>query len=332
VPTSFLSVLKGEALDPPPVWLMRQAGRYLAEYRAVRQSVGGFLELCRNPDKACEVTLQPIRRFGFDAAILFSDILVIPDALGQTVRFSEGEGPILAPLRQEEDLARLGKKNGFQEALAPILRTVALLRKSLDPKTALIGFAGSPWTVATYMVEGGSSRDFLAAKRMAYGDPGLFGAIIGMLEDATFDYLLGQIEHGAQAIQLFDSWAGALPELEFRTWVVEPTARLVKRLKAAHPQVLAELYATETGVDAISLDNTQTLSWAVQRLSPKVALQGNLDPILLLQGGAAMERAIDHCLEVAKGVPYIFNLGHGILPQTPPEHVSALVERVKNRR
>jgi uroporphyrinogen decarboxylase len=337
----LLRVLDGAALTPPPVWLMRQAGRYLPEYREVRASVGGFLELCRSPDKAAEVTHQPIRRYGFDAAILFSDILVVPDALGQKVSFTEGEGPKLTPLRNFEDLARLGM-DGFQASVAPVFQTVRQLRDTLPEEVALIGFCGSPWTVATYMVEGGSSKEFLKVKQMAFKDPGLFQKLIDLLVEASFDYLVGQIDHGAQVIQLFDSWAGALPELEFRTWVVEPTSKLVARLKAARPGikiigfpkgagVLAEMYALETGVDAISLDTSQSLAWAVKTLSPKVVLQGNLDPILLLAGGPALDRAVDHILETTKGVPFIFNLGHGIVPPTPPENVAALMKRIRGR-
>jgi uroporphyrinogen decarboxylase len=318
---------------------MRQAGRYLPEYRATRASVGGFLELCRAPDKATEVTLQPIKRYGFDAAILFSDILIVPDALGQTVRFEEGEGPKLTPLRSSTDMSVLNM-DGFQAKVAPIFQTVKQLRAALAPETALIGFAGSPWTVATYMVEGGSSKDFLAVKKMAFSDPGLFQTLIDLLIDASFDYLLGQIDHGAQVLQLFDSWAGALPEGEFERWVVAPTARLVAQLRAARPGikiigfpkgagVLAELYAEQTGVDGISLDSSQRLAWAVERLSPKVTLQGNLDPVLLLAGGPALERAVDHILKVTEGVPFIFNLGHGILPPTPPDHVTALMAMIR---
>jgi uroporphyrinogen decarboxylase len=321
---------------------MRQAGRYLPEYRATRASVGGFLELCRCPEKATEVTLQPLRRYAFDAAILFSDILIVPDALGQTVRFTVGEGPQLTPLQNAEDIARLNK-DGFQEAVAPIFETVRRLRVALDPDVALIGFAGAPWTVATYMIEGGSSREFLAVKKMAFGDPGLFQLLIDLLVDASVDYLLGQIDSGAQVIQLFDSWAGVLPEHEFRRWVVEPTRALVAALKEARPGiriigfpkgagVLAEIYGCETGIDGISLDSSQRLSWAVERLSPRLTLQGNLDPVLLLTGGAALDRAIDQILEETSGVPFIFNLGHGILPQTPPDHVAQLVHRLRGQR
>jgi uroporphyrinogen decarboxylase len=321
---------------------MRQAGRYLPEYRQTRASVGGFLELCHNPEKAAEVTHQPIRRFGFDAAILFSDILVVPDALGQRVRFAEGEGPKLTPLRSAEDFSVLGM-DGFQDAVAPVFETVRRLRAELAPEVALIGFAGSPWTVATYMVEGGSSKEFLAVKSLAFKDPILFQRLIDLLVDASFDYLLGQIDHGAQVLQLFDSWAGALPEGEFETWVVAPTRTLVARLKAARPGikiigfpkgsgVMAELYAKETGVDGLSLDWSQPLAWAVERLSPKVTLQGNLDPVLLLAGGPALARAVDHILAVTEGVPFIFNLGHGILPPTPPEHVAALMAQIRAGR
>lgn len=336
---SLLRALNGESLSPPPVWLMRQAGRYLPEYREVRASANGFLDLCHSPDKATEVTLQPIRRYGFDAAILFSDILVVPDALGQKVTFAEGEGPRLTPLRNAEDLSHLSKI-GFQDKVRTIWRTVESLRRSLDPSVALIGFAGSPWTVATYMVEGRGSKDYATVKKMAYGDPGLFQQIIDLLVDASFDYLVGQIDHGAQVIQLFDSWAGVLPETEFERWVIAPTKKLVSRLKAARPGikiigfpkgagVLTEAYALETGVDGISLDSSQSLSWAVKTLSPRFTLQGNLDPILLVTGGPALERAVDRILEVTKGAPFIFNLGHGIVPETPPENVKALMERVR---
>jgi len=336
---ALLRALNGESLSPPPVWLMRQAGRYLPEYREVRASAGGFLDLCHSPDKATEVTLQPIRRYGFDAAILFSDILVVPDALGQKVTFAEGEGPRLNPLRKAEDLSVLSKI-GFQDKVRTVWRTVEQLRQALDPSVALIGFAGSPWTVATYMVEGRGSKDYAVVKKMAYGDPGLFQAIIDILVEASFDYLIGQIDHGAQVIQLFDSWAGVLPETEFERWVIAPTKILVSRLKAARPEikiigfpkgagVLAEAYALETGIDGISLDSSQSLSWAVKTLSPRFTLQGNLDPILLVTGGPALERAVDRILETTKGVPFIFNLGHGIVPETPPENVKALMERVR---
>ena len=335
----LLRALSGEALSPPPVWLMRQAGRYLPEYRAVRASVGGFLDLCHSPEKAAEVTLQPLRRYGFDAAILFSDILVVPDALGQKVTFAEGEGPRLSPLRTSEDLGILSR-NGFQDKVRTVWRTVESLRQTLDPEVTLIGFAGSPWTVATYMVEGRGSKDYIAVKKMAYGDPGLFQRIIDILIDASFDYLIGQIDHGAQVLQLFDSWAGVLPETEFERWVIAPTRLLVERLKAARPGVriigfpkgagvLTEAYVEQTGIDGVSLDSSQKLSWAVERLSPRVTLQGNLDPILLVTGGPALERAVDHILEVTRGVPFIFNLGHGIVPETPPENVAALMRRVR---
>jgi uroporphyrinogen decarboxylase len=336
---ALIRVLSGEILNPPPLWLMRQAGRYLPEYRETRASVGGFLELCRSPEKAEEVTLQPLRRYDFDAAILFSDILIVPDALGQTVRFAEGEGPKLTPLRNATDISALTLV-GFQEKVTPIYQTVQRLSRSLPSSTALIGFAGSPWTVATYMIEGGSSRDFAAIKKLAFGDAALFQTLIDLLVEASFHYLLGQIDAGAEVIQLFDSWAGVLPEREFRDWVIAPTQILVARLKAARPGlkiigfprgagVLAQAYADETGIDGIGLDSSQSLSWAVKSLSPRVALQGNLDPLLLVSGGKAMERAIDEILEIAAQVPFIFNLGHGIVPETPPEHVAQLVKRVR---
>ena len=327
-------------MTPPPCWLMRQAGRYLPEYREVRAGVGGFLDLCYTPEKAIEVTLQPLRRYGFDAAILFSDILVVPHALGQSVSFKEGEGPVLQPLRTAKDLEALSL-DGLTTRLAPVLATVRGLSAAIPPATALIGFAGSPWTVATYMVEGHGSKDFVETKRLAYGQPQLFSRLIDLLVRATGDYLLAQIDNGAEAIQLFDSWAGVLPEDQFEQWVVAPTRALVHRLKERRPEVpvigfprgagqLYQAYVDGTGVDAVSLDTGIPLDWAVRTLQPKVTLQGNLDPVMLLAGdGAALDRAIDRILgHCAKG-PFIFNLGHGILPSTPPEAVGRLVERVR---
>jgi uroporphyrinogen decarboxylase len=318
---------------------MRQAGRYLPEYRQLRAASSGFLDLCYSPDKATEVTLQPLRRYGFDAAILFSDILVVPDALGQPVRFQEGEGPSLTPIRQAKDLEAL-TLDGFQDRLRPVFETVSKLKTAIPTDTALIGFAGAPWTVATYMVEGRGSKEFVAAKTMAYGDPVLFGRLIDLLVEATAGYLIEQIDQGAEAVQLFDSWAGALPEDGFRQWVIAPTQRLVERLRAARPGIpiigfprgagaLYQAFVEETGVDAVSLDTGIPLGWAVTHLQPKVTLQGNLDPVLLVTGGDAMERAIDRILAACTKGPFVFNLGHGILPMTPPEHVARLVERVR---
>ncbi|HXP97350.1 MAG TPA: uroporphyrinogen decarboxylase [Telmatospirillum sp.] len=335
----FLRSLMGETLSPPPCWLMRQAGRYLPEYRAVRAQANGFLDLCYTPEKATEVTLQPLRRYGFDAAILFSDILVVPDALGQAVRFQEGEGPKLTPVRTSEQLDAL-TLDGFHDRLRPVFETVSCLKKAIPTSTALIGFAGAPWTVATYMVEGSGSKDFLETKAMAYGRPDLFQRLIDLLVEATGDYLIRQIDHGAEAVQLFDSWAGALPEDEFAKWVIAPTRRLVDRLKTERPGIpvigfpkgVGALYlpfVEQTGVDAVSLDTSVPLGWAVKTLQPTVTLQGNLDPALVVTGGPALDAAVDRILSLCTKGPFIFNLGHGILQTTPPDHVARLVERVR---
>jgi uroporphyrinogen decarboxylase len=335
----FLQSLKGDVLTPPPCWLMRQAGRYLPEYREIRRQSKGFLDLCYSPEKATEVTLQPLRRYGFDAAILFSDILVVPDALGQPVRFEEGEGPKLTPLRNTDQLDAL-TLDGFQDRLRPVYETVSRLHKAIPTSTALIGFSGAPWTVATYMVEGGSSKEFLETKAMAYGQPQLFQRLIDLLVTATGDYLIAQIDHGAEVIQLFDSWAGALPEDEFKTWVIAPTRRLVDRLKSERPGIpvigfpkgagaLYQAFVEQTGVDAVSLDTSIPLDWAVKTLQPKVTLQGNLDPAMVVVGGEALDRSVDRILSVCSEGPFIFNLGHGILQTTPPDHVARLVERVR---
>ena len=335
----LLRALAGETVTPPPVWLMRQAGRYLPEYREVRGKVGGFLELCYTPELAVEVTLQPIRRYGFDAAILFSDILVIPDALGQNVRFEEGEGPKLDPIRGAAGVAQL-RDGKMHERLAPVYETVRRLRQALPANVALIGFAGAPWTVATYMVEGGSSRDFARTRSWSLADPAGFARLIDIVADATAAYLCRQIEAGAEAVQLFDSWAGVLPDDAFQRWVTEPNARIVSAVKERFPDtpvigfprgagVLYEHYAAQTGVDAVSLDTTVPLAWAAERLQPKVTVQGNLDPQVLLAGGAALNHRAREILAVLGHGPFIFNLGHGIIKETPPEHVDQLVHIVR---
>ena len=327
---------------PPPVWLMRQAGRYLPEYRDIRGKVGGFLELCYTPELAVEVTLQPIRRYGFDAAILFSDILVVPDALGQQVRFEEGEGPKLDPVRDMKTLARLSDE-GMHDHLAPVYETVQRLAQALPEEVALIGFAGAPWTVATYMVEGGSSRDFAATRRWSLVDPEGFGKLIDVVTAATADYLCRQVEAGAEAIQLFDSWAGVLPDDAFERWVIEPNARIVSAVKARFPDipvigfprgagVLYERFIEQTGVDAVSLDTTVPLSWAAERLQPKATVQGNLDPQVLLAGGAALDHRTREIMTTLGHGPFIFNLGHGIIKETPPEHVSRLLQVIRGSK
>jgi uroporphyrinogen decarboxylase len=335
-----LRVLAGETEAIPPIWLMRQAGRYLPEYRALRAEAGSFLNLCFDPEKAARVTLQPIDRFGLDAAILFSDILVIPHALGQPLDYREGEGPVLDPVRDAAGLAVLSEHR-LHEVLGPVYETVARVAASLDRRTALIGFAGSPWTVACYMVEGGGSKEFAAVKALAYGDPPTFERLIDLLVDVTAAYLIRQIEAGAETVQLFDSWAGVLAEPAFRDWVIGPTRRIVAAVKAAHPHipiigfprgagVMAEAYAEQTGVDALGLDTAVPLSWAARRLQPRLPVQGNLDPVLLKVGGAAMDEAAGAIVEALSGGPHIFNLGHGVLQHTPPEHVASLIAAVRS--
>lgn len=335
----FLRALSGERVTPSPCWLMRQAGRYLPEYRAVRSSTNGFLDLCYTPEKATEVTLQPLRRYGFDAAILFSDILVVPDALGQSVSFNEGEGPRLSPIRSSEQLDALDR-SGFDRHLQPVFETVSRLKAAIPAETALIGFAGAPWTVATYMVEGQGSKEFIETKKMAYGQAELFGRLIDTLVEATGDYLIRQIDHGAEAIQIFDSWAGTLPQDQFARWVIAPTRRLVEHIKTERPGIpvigfprgagaLYQDFVDQTGVDGVSLDTSIPLDWAVKALQPKVTLQGNLDPVMLMVGGEAQDAAIDRILSLCANGPFIFNLGHGIPQHTPPENVARLVERVR---
>jgi uroporphyrinogen decarboxylase len=315
---SIIRALKGEDLPTTPVWLMRQAGRYLPEYREIRGNVSGFLELCYTPELAVEVTLQPIRRYGLDAAILFSDILVIPDALGQSVRFLEGEGPKLDPVRDVAGIEALSE-DGLHEHLAPVYETLRGLTVELPPDVTLIGFAGAPWTVATYMVEGGGSRDFAITRKWGLLDPKGFSRLIDLVTRATTAYLCRQVEEGAEVLQIFDSWAGVLSEGEFDDWVIGPTIRIVSAVKARHPGI----------PDAVSLDSTVPVDWAARRLQDKVALQGNLDPLLLLGGGEVMDREIHRILKSLGSGPFIFNLGHGIIKETSPDNVARLVEVVR---
>jgi uroporphyrinogen decarboxylase len=337
----FLKALAGKTATPPPIWLMRQAGRYLPEYRELRASVGGFLELCLTPRLAAEVTLQPIRRYGFDAAILFADILLVPWALGQELAFVEGEGPKLPPLSDAAGLAGLSD-GGAADRLAPVAETVERVRAALPVEAALIGFAGAPWTVACYMVEGGGSKDFAKVKRFAYADPQGFAELIDLVAAATVEYLLAQIAAGAEAVQLFDSWAGALSESGFARWSIAPTARIVAEIRRRAPGVpvigfprgagaLYERYVAETGIDAVSLDTGVPLGWARERLQSRLPVQGNLDPAALLAGGASLAEETDRILDGLGGGPFVFNLGHGVMLGTPPEHVATLVERVRGR-
>ena len=333
----LLSVLSGGKTERKPIWLMRQAGRYLPEYRALRAEKGGFLALVYDAEAAAEITLQPIRRFGFDGAILFSDILIVPYALGQDLRFEAGEGPRLSPPLVDASLAAL---DAFPARLDPIYRTVEKVKGALPAETTLLGFAGSPWTVATYMVAGQGSREQAEARRHAYADPGAFAAIIDAIAEMTVDYLSGQISAGADAVQLFDSWAGSLSPDQFERWVIAPTARIVADLRARHPTTPiigfpkgagAKLaaYARETGVDAIGLDETVDPEWAARALPERLPLQGNLDPLALLAGGAALEKAVARILSSFEGRPHIFNLGHGIIKETPIAHVEQLLALVR---
>ena len=333
----LLSVLQGKKAEKRPVWLMRQAGRYLPEYRALRADKGGFLELVYDSEAAAEITLQPIRRFGFDGAILFSDILIVPYALGQDLRFEAGEGPRLSPTLLESDLASL---RPYPERLEAIYRTVEKVKQGLPPEVTFLGFAGSPWTVATYMVAGRGSKEQAEARRYAYRDPAAFQAIIEAIADLTLDYLSGQIRAGVEAVQLFDSWAGSLSPAQFEQWVIAPTARLVAELKRRHPDVPVigfpkgaggklGRYARETGVDAIGIDETVDPLWAAAELPAGLPVQGNLDPLALIAGGNALESAVTHILSAFEDRPHVFNLGHGILPDTPIAHVEQLLRLVR---
>jgi uroporphyrinogen decarboxylase len=337
---NLLAVLKGERRDPTPVWLMRQAGRYLPEYRALRADKGGFLALVNDSVAAAEVTLQPIRRFGFDGAILFSDILMIPHALGQDLWFEAGEGPRLAPALADHQLESLST---VPERLEPVYETVRRVRAQLPHDVTFLGFAGSPWTVATYMVAGQGSREQAEARRMAYRDPSAFGAIIDAIVTATIDYLSGQIDAGVDAVQLFDSWSGSLSPAQFERWVIAPTVRIVSKLRARHPNVAIigfpkgaggklAAYARETGVDAIGLDETVDPEWANEVLPQGLPVQGNLDPLALIAGGSALEDAVKRIKGAFAARPHVFNLGHGILPDTPVAHVERLLELVRGAR
>jgi uroporphyrinogen decarboxylase len=337
----ILNALAGHASSSPPLWLMRQAGRYLPEYRQLRTQAANFLEFCFTPDMAIEATLQPIRRFGLDGAVLFSDILTIPWGLGQKVEFLQGEGPHLEALRSADDLGRL-QLSGVTERLSAVYQTVAGVKAKLPQDTALIGFAGAPWTVAAYMAEGHGSRDFLVARAWALGDPQGFGKLIDMIVDATIEHLSAQIAAGADLVQIFDSWSGVLAEDEFRRWVIEPTRRLVEGLRQCHPTApiigfprgaggSLAAYAAETGVTAVGLDTQVPLNWALSELPANLPVQGNLDPVALMLGGRALEEGVAHILEQTAGRPFIFNLGHGVHQTTPPENVARLVELVRGR-
>ena len=335
----FLTVLRGEACSPPPIWLMRQAGRYLPEYREVRKTVPSFLDLCLTPKLAAEVTLQPLRRFAFDASIVFSDILIVPFALGQPVAFVEGEGPKLEPIRDAAGVARLDVASAPSK-LSPVYETVERVVAGLPDHVPLIGFCGAPWTVATYMVEGAGSKDQARARALGYQDPELFQALIDTIVETSATYLLGQIHAGCRALQIFDSWSGSLPEDAFAQWCIAPTKEIVARVRAEVPDIpiigfprgagpSAVRYAEETGVDAIGCDTSLPVGWIREALQPLGPVQGNLDPVLLVAGGPALDARVNQILETLGDRPFIFNLGHGILPETPIENVERLLRLVK---
>ncbi len=334
----LLAALRGEAQHPPPLWLMRQAGRYLPEYRALRAEAGSFLDLCYDPALAVEATLQPVRRFPFDGIILFSDILVVAQALGVKLWFEEGEGPRLEPIPEGGPLLVFDAERQRCH-LAPVYEAMERVVASSSPRATVLGFAGAPWTLATYMVGGGRSRDFATVKGWAYRDPESFGRLIETVREAVTAHLIAQLDAGADAVQVFDSWAGALPESEFARWSIEPIKRIVAEVKATHPAapiigyprgagVAFERFAAETGVDAVSIDSTIPPAWAAARLQPHCTVQGNLDPVALLAGGDALRDATSSILEALGNSSFVFNLGEGVLPQTPPEHVAELVDLV----
>ncbi|MBA3510437.1 uroporphyrinogen decarboxylase [Sphingomonas sp.] len=336
----LLAVLKGERRDPPPVWMMRQAGRYLPEYRELREARGGFLDLVYDSDAAAEITLQPLKRFALDAAILFSDILIVPFALGQNLTFVGGEGPRLTPQLATTPLDKL---TPVPARLDPIYATVARVKAQLEPAKALIGFAGAPWTVATYMVAGQGSRDQSETRLLAYRDSGAMQALVDRIVATTVDYLCGQIDAGADAVQLFDSWAGSLAPVEFERWAIAPTAAIVDAVRARRPGVpiigfpkgaggKLGAYARETRVDAVGLDETVDPRWAHRELPGDLPVQGNLDPLALRAGGDHLARSVAAILDAFAQRPHIFNLGHGILKETPIAHVDELMAIVKGAR
>ncbi len=338
---TLIRTLKGETLSVPPIWLMRQAGRYLPEYRETRKQAGNFLELCYTPELAIEVTLQPIRRYDLDASIMFCDILVIPDALGQDVAFREGEGPVLEPIQNVQGLSVLNP-DGVLDHLAPVFETIKGLRRELPADKTLIGFAGSPWTVAIYMVEGRGGTDGGKARSWAYKEPDTFSQLMDVLVAATTEYLIMQVDSGAEVLQLFDSWSGVLSEDQFRKWSIDPTRRIVDGVRAVHPDVpiigfprggglMAAEFIRETGVNGISMDANVPLEWARDTLQPLATLQGNLDNQLLVAGGAEMDMTVRRIVDTLGKGPFIFNLGHGIVPNTPPEHVARVVELVRGQ-
>ena len=335
----ILDSLENKITDRPPCWLMRQAGRYLPEYRLLRERAGSFLDLCLSPKMAAEITLQPIRRFGVDGAILFSDILIVPYGLGQSLRFEEGRGPVLDALVKPSDLLELSW-DLHSARIEATYEVVERVRAELADDVALIGFAGAPWTVATYMIEGGSSKDYAKTKRWAYGDPKGFAGLIDILIEATAHHLMRQIEAGVQVVKLFDSWAGVLAPDQFKRWTVGPIRQIAEKVRAAHPEIPIigfprgagasyRNFVACAGVDAVALDTTVPTDWAATHLQKCMPVQGNLDPLALVIGGTAMEDSVRRIRRDLSGGPFIFNLGHGVLPFTPPEHVEALVRMLR---
>ncbi|HEY0213855.1 MAG TPA: uroporphyrinogen decarboxylase [Paenirhodobacter sp.] len=338
---TILRALRGEVLPTPPVWMMRQAGRYLPEYRATRAKAGDFLSLCYNPDLAAEVTLQPIRRYGFDAAILFADILLLPQALGADLWFEPGEGPRLSTITTPAGLRALRGKDDIHDTLAPIYETVRILARELPRETTLIGFAGAPWTVATYMIAGRGTPDQDPAHTLMATDRATFQGLIDLLTQATIEYLSHQVQAGAEVIKLFDSWAGSLKGQEFRDFALKPTAQIVTALKARHPGVPVIVFprqagagyvgfARETGADCVALDNSISAQWAANNVQSDGCVQGNLDPRHMVTGGDALVQATRAVVDAFRAGPHIFNLGHGITPDADPDNVALMVETIRN--
>ena len=335
----FIQALDGQSNKIPPLWMMRQAGRYLPEYREIRATVPTFLDFCYSPKLATEATLQPIRRFGFDAAILFSDILVVPDALGQKVSFEQGEGPRLPPISDAKGLAALNQDIDLNK-LSPVFEAIERIKAALPSETSLIGFCGAPWTVASYMIAGRGTPDQKPARLFAFQNPDLFQNLIDLLVRSSIDYLERQFKAGVESVQIFDSWAGVLPQTEFEKWCLKPIIAIVEGLKARvpHARIIAfprgvgshlEAFAGHKGINALSLDTSADLGWVAREIQPKKTVQGNLDPFALIAGGRALDESIDRIKQAFDGKPYIFNLGHGILPETPIAHVEQLVARVR---
>ncbi len=336
---SFLKVLAGNSPSVPPIWMMRQAGRYLPEYRKVRANAGSFLDLCYSPELASEVTLQPIRRYGFDAAIVFADILLVPDGLGQSVTFVEGEGPVLDAIKDSEDFSKLNM-SGLHTCLAPVYETIARTRAALPRDVALIGFCGAPWTVATYMVGSRGSPDQKITRLAAYERSSWFLGLSDLLVESSAEYLCAQVDAGADALQIFDTWAGNLPKAEFDRWCVAPTAKLVSLVREKHPDVPIlgfpkgcgssyPGFVEATGVSGVSLDSAVDMAWAATAFDAGTVLQGNLDPLAVVGGGTSLDDAVDNILQAMSGKRFVFNLGHGLIPETPPENVARVIARVR---